>query len=173
MGSSTGLLSNIRSMYHSYGGALSFICSGYVWIAIVCAALSWKNIQSEEWASIAINTLPTLAGFSIAAYAIFFSVLSDSDRKALMPPHKNLGGRSPFLVLVSAVSHAVLIQLLAILIAIIFKSKSIPIVAGWEERSERFNTIVSTIGWFLTLYGIILVAASVLSIFRILEIKSR
>jgi len=124
------------------------------------------------WVQFALPILPTLAGFSIAAYAVYFSVLSEKDRDALRIPAPSLNNRSPLLILASAVSHSVFVQILAILLAIIFTAKPFPTPVGYSELAKSVNLVISCVGLFLTTYGIILVTASVFSIFRILHIKA-
>ena len=171
--SGTGFLENLRLVYHSYGGWKSFIRSGYTWLAIGVTALTWPKAVDGEWAITALQVLPTLAGFSIAAYAVYFSVLSENDREALLPPEPAMGNRSPFLILVSGISHAVFMQTCGIILAMIFVAKPFPTPAGLASFASTFNIAVSFIGSFLSTYGIILVVASVFSIFRILSIKAK
>lgn len=169
----TGLRSNLKLLYESYGGLRSLLRSEYVYLAAVVTALCWRWIAAGEWVPFAQAALPTLAGFSIAAYAVFFAVLDDRARLALRAPAAELGNRSPILILASAVSHTVVVQIVALLVSLVFKSKPFPIMDGWERYAEVVNGIFSFVGGFMTIYGVILVLASVLSIFRILEIGSR
>jgi len=171
-GSGTGFFENLRLVYHSYGGWRSFARSGYTWLAIVATALTWPKATDGKWADTALQVLPTLSGFSIAAYAVYFSVLSEQDREALLIPEPSLGDRSPFLILVSGISHAVFMQICGIMLAIVFAAKPFPTPIGFEDVAKRVNIALSFVGIFLSSYGIILVVASVFSIFRILHIKS-
>ncbi|MDW9488830.1 hypothetical protein GOC72_28425 [Sinorhizobium medicae] len=169
---STGLWENLRLVYQSYGGFSSLVVSGYFWVAAVTTALCWRTAFNEGWVELAIPVLPTLAGFSIAAYAVFFSVLSEGERAKLQKPSARLNGRAPLLILASSVSHAVFVQISAILVAIIFSAKPFPTPRGYDWVAEYVNYALSLFGLFLTVYGIILILAAVLSIFRILHIKS-
>lgn len=169
----TGLFENLRLVYRNYGGVRSFIKSGYVWTAVAVTVLSWPKVKDGTWGDLSISVLPTLAGFSIAAYAVFFSVLGEKARKVLSSPAAELGNRAPLLILASSVSHAVCVQISAILLSVIFQAKPFPAIRGYELEASIFNILFSSIGMFLTAYGIILILASVLSIFRILEIQSR
>ncbi|HBF30010.1 hypothetical protein [Rhizobium sp.] len=169
----SGLLKNLFLIYESYGWIRSFIASGYTWMSVVFTCLAWRKAIEGNWADTALAILPTLAGFSIAAYAVYFSVLSDKERTALLAPDETLGGRSPLLILASSVSHTVFIQVIAILLAIVFQSKPFPTLEGFEKWAKIINNSISFGGLFLTVYGITLVLAAVFSIFRILHIKTR
>lgn len=170
--SGTGFLENLKLVYHSYGGWRSCVRSGYTWLAILVTALTWPRALDGKWADTSLQVLPTLAGFSIAAYAVYFSVLSEKDREALMLPEPTLDYRSPFLILVSGISHAVFMQICGILTAMIFAAKPFPTPVGFSELAKVVNIGISLVGMFLSSYGIILIVASVFSIFRILHIKA-
>lgn len=168
----SGLLKNLYLVYDSYGWGRSFVASGYTWASIAFTGLAWRKATEGNWAETALAVLPTLAGFSIAAYAVYFSVLAEAERKALQAPDDTLGGRSPLLVLASSVSHAVFVQVIAILLAIVFQAKPFPTLQGFEQWARVTNNVLSFGGLFLTIYGITLILASVFSIFRILHIKT-
>ncbi|OCJ05261.1 hypothetical protein A6U87_14735 [Rhizobium sp. AC44/96] len=172
MSSGTGLIENLKIVYESYGRFKSFYSSGYTWVAFIFTGLSWRTAFDGSWVQLAFPILPTLAGFSIAAYAVYFSVLSEKERAALQKPDPKLDNRSPLLVLASAVSHAVFVQVSGILLAIVFNAKPFPTPPGYSDWARYFNFAFSFCGLFLTIYGILLILASVLSIFRILHIKA-
>lgn len=171
--SGTGLRSSLKLLYSSYGGWRALVRSEYVYVAAVVTGLCWRWILSGEWVVFAQAALPTLAGFSIAAYAVFFAVLDEKARLALKAPASALGGRSPILILASAVSHTVVVQLAALLFSLVFKSRPFPMLPGWEQAADVTNVLAAFFGAFLTVYGVTLVLASVLSIFRILEIGTK
>jgi len=116
------------------------------------------------------DILPQLAGFSVAAYALIFAVLNERTRNALRAPSPKLGGRSPLLILASSISHAVIIQIISVVSALIYSSKPFPSVD--PTLSEVVNMTAGAVGMFLLAYGIVLVIAAVLSIFKILEIEA-
>lgn len=174
MDKETGLFENIKLLYDHYGGYKSLISSGYCWISVIITLFAWPLIASEQWIKdIAFPILPALAGFSIAAYAIYFAVLGEGARKALAKPSPELGGRSPLLVLLSSITHAVIIQVSTLLMAIIFLAKPLPTLKGYEQAADWINLAVSALGLFMTIYAIILVIGAVLSIFKISEIQTR
>lgn len=170
-GAGTGLIENLKLVYESYGRFKSFYSSGYTWTALVLTGLSWRTAFDGSWVQVALPILPTLAGFSIAAYAVYFSVLSEKEREALQQPDPRLDDRSPLLILASAVSHAVFVQVTGILFAVVFNSKPFPTLPGYEAWGHYTNIVISMLGMFVTIYGILLILASSLSIFRILHIK--
>lgn len=116
------------------------------------------------------DILPQLAGFSVAAYALFFAVLDEKTRNALRAPSEKLGGRSPLLILASSISHAVIVQVVAVLSALVYMGKPFPCIN--HDLCNIVNLTAGAVGMFLLAYGIVLVIAAVLSIFKILEIEA-
>jgi hypothetical protein len=169
--SSTGFLTNISALYKNYGGLQSLVRSAYFWISLIVSGLCWRFIPNEAWPDLAKDILPQLAGFSVAAYALFFAVLDERSRKALREPAEQLGGRSPLLILASSISHAVIVQIVAVLVALTYSSKPFPTCD--VTLANSVNMTFGAIGLFLLIYGVTLVLAAVLSIFKILEIEAR
>jgi len=170
--SETALVGNLRRLYRSYGGFSAMLRSSYFWISVLFTGACWRFTTSEKWVEIAQVVLPAMAGFSIAAYAVFFAVLSENDRAALMGPAESLGGRSPLLALASSVSHAVVIQVIALLWSVLYAAKPLPILCSLENVAVKINIAGGAFGILLLVYGIVLVLGAVLSIFRLLEIRT-
>jgi len=169
----TGLFSTLGILYKSYGGFRGLFSSEYFYISLIITCVCWRLTLGDDWSNLAKDVLPTLSGFSIAAYAIFFSVLDEGSRDALRAPASELGDRSPLLMIASGISHAVVVQIIGLMLAIIFSAKPLPVIPCMERFSKTTNIFYSSVGLFVTIYGIILILASVFSIFRILEIRSR
>ena len=170
---STGLISSLKILYKNYGGWKSLLRSEYFYLSLILSGLCWRFAQNDQWSELAKSVLPTLSGFSIAAYAIFFAVLDERTREVLRAPAPELNDRSPLLILASAISHAVVIQLSGLIMAIVYIAKPFPTLSGHEVEAKNINIAFSSIGLFVTMYGIVLILASILAIYRILEIRSR
>ena len=155
--------------------------SSYFYISIVLSAVCWPIWLSGDWADIAQAVLPNLTGFSIAAFAILFSILSKDQIELLRTPAASLNDRSPLLVLASTIGHAVVVQASAILIAICYRPSSYSEVAAWfttrrklvEQILKIVDIGISSLGLFFCIYSIILVVAAVTTIFRLLEIVNK
>lgn len=170
---STGFVSNLKILYKNYGGMKSLLSSSYFYIAVLFTSICWRLAVEDRWSALALSILPTLIGFSIAAFAIFFAIMDDRAREALRAPEPSLGDRSPLLIVASSAVHAIIVQIVGLLFSIAFSAKPIPAPVCMIEQSIFVNIALSCVGLFLLSYGIILIVASVLSIFRILEIQSR
>lgn len=170
---STDLSANLGALYSNYGGIRAFVRSEYTFIAMVVGAFCWQAAVTGAWSSLATSILPTLAGFSIAAYAIFFAVLDERAKRALSAPAEELNNRSPLLILASSICHAVVVQVLALLSGIVYTYTDIKLPSCLAEYAWYVKITFSAFGLFLTIYGVVLILASILSIFKILEITTR
>lgn len=169
----TGLLSAAAALYSNHGGVAAMIRSAYFWLAVVGAAASYSLAKTETWIDIAQNILPSLTGFSIAAYALLFAVLDQTSREVLSKPSEELGGKRPLLLVVSSITHAITVQVIAIVYSIIYFSKSIPSFDFLVKYIHISNFIFSLIGLGLTLYAIFLILAVVFSVYRVLEAQAK
>jgi hypothetical protein len=177
----SGFSENIKLVYQSYGGPMSILCSAYFWCAVFLTALSSRFALEYSWAEKTLNIMPSLAGFSIAAFAIYFAVIDPALQQALLKPAEELGGRSPLLVLASTVVHAVFVQMSAMIYAFVFISNPLTFFASLFDFCDARLALVdfyhwasiaaSFLGLFISIYGLVLVLGATLSMFRIISIK--
>lgn len=90
------------------------------------------------WAETALNIIPSLMGFTLGGMAILLAFSNENFLKAIQEDGKP---RSLFMQGVSAFFHFILIQTLAITLALIAKSAA--------------NDVISAIGFFLLTYGLL------------------
>lgn len=162
---------SLRLVYQSHGGLRAIIRSGYFWFSAFLTGLCWPSIHSESWKAAAMGSLPTLAGFSIAAYAILFAVLDERSRAALAAPEPKMQNQSPLLVIVSIVTHAVITLIATLLYVFCFDQKPIPVLLRCMNP-EPVNYLFSGLGLFMLIYSATLILSSVLTLFRVLHIRS-
>lgn len=167
----TSLFSGLQLIYRQYGGVGAIFASAYFWSSAAVALACWRLIRSEGWLPLSFGILPSIAGFSIAAFALIFAVLDRDALSVLAPPSNDLGGRSPILMVAASISHAVIVQILALIFAFLFQSKPVPYVLFGLSNSSA-NLIWSGIGLMMTLYGIFLVLGATVSVFRLLAIRA-
>ncbi len=173
------MFENLRHLYFHYGGLTQIIKSTYFWMSILIVMISSSSILDAGWSTLTLAILPSLTGFSMAAFAIIFVVFDKNALQKLLPLDKD--GRSPFVRIASTISHAVVVQISAMILALCFKLSRpnfFIFSSIWVEKyislprstTQSIGTIVwlmfSGIGLFLTCYGLLLVLAAALSIFR-------
>ena len=173
------MFENLRKLYVHYGGIRAVLKSSYFWVALIMTAISYRSIVDHDWAGITLGAMPSLTGFTIAAFAIIFVILDPHLLKKLMTPGAN--GTSPITSVAASIGHAVFIQVASMILALAFKvadlSEVIAVIAkelhgvGWSSTvflaaTQWIKNMLSAVGLVLTYYGLLLVLAAVLSIFR-------
>ncbi|MFG1362449.1 hypothetical protein [Xanthobacter versatilis] len=170
------MLENLRLLYLAYGGVGATLRSLYFWISACLSAFSYTLIIQTGWESLNISIMPSMIGFTVAAFALMFAILDQKSLGVLLPKDKD--GKSPIITIASNITHAVTVQTFSLIIALCrsliskdellnrFKMCNIDI----KYYCELLSSIFSFIGIFATFYGIILVVATILSIFRVLSI---
>jgi hypothetical protein len=167
---STDIFGGLRDVYQQYGGVRSIFSSQYFLLAfILLLPLSGAAIKIS-WLPNAIDMLPTLASFSLAAFALLFAILGDEARGILSTPSETLGGRVPLLVLSSGIAHSVVIQVFALIFAMSLQARFLPNPFESIVSTKVLNTAFSYIGLFIYIYGILLVLANMLTVFKLMKI---
>lgn len=176
------MFENLGLLYKSYGGIASLLKSRYFQVALGLSIFSAVVLGSNSWASVSISALPSLTGFSVASFALVFSVLDRKQILSLVKPDKD--GNAPLLSFTAAIAHAVVVQVSAILFAVleIFSRSTSDIqgfcvISGSPHDCAQFIEIMSStfdfLGRFLLIYAIILILAAVLSFFRMVSAISK
>lgn len=173
------MFENLRKLYRHYGGLPAIVKSSYFWVSILLAAMSYKSIANAEWADRAMSVMPSLTGFTIAAFAIIFAILEPDMLRKLIAADDD--GRSPIAEIAASIGHAIFIQVSAMIFALSSKLVDLTLIIESVEdwicslgySSSLFlrgmnwlEYFFSAIGLFFTYYGLLLVLAAILSIFR-------
>lgn len=179
------MFENLRKLYGHHGGIKAVIRSGYFWVAIFLSTLSYKSVFDFGWSDMALGVMPSLTGFTVAAFAIIFAILDPRMLKLLMASDED--GRSPIAGIAAAIGHAVFIQVSAIILAIAVKFVNLNHFIALVSKEFQFEGcfsliflgsvywikwITSAIGLLFTYYGVLLVLAAILSIVRMQLIVS-
>jgi len=157
----------LRKLYSDYGGFRALLASPYIYLAALFSLGADKLIADPNWTNLVFSILPALAGFSIAAFAILVGSIDPNVRAALKEPEPSMQNRRPYLVLISAISHSVIVQVATIFLTLLYVAKPFPYVGASPVEPAKLNAIVSHFCIFGLAYSIFLVAAAVLLIHRI------
>lgn len=175
------MIENLRILYSAYGGYRELLRSAYFRYAAILTAVSVFDVWERRWVGISASTLPTIAGFTIAAFALVFAVMPDHVKttltKATSTKHSAISRLS------STLLHAVMIQGAALLISVFFvifdSSPYLEIavnckcMTGLSDVLFLFGSLASLLGLFLTYYSLVLIFASALTVFRLVVIISK
>src|SRR5882757_9558582 len=111
---------NVMYVYwRLYGGARALYLSPYfhisVFVALVCYPL-WSS--GNDWAALALGSIPNLLGFSVGAFAIILS-FGQISLNLLKNP---IEAKSRYLGVVASFVHFIIVQSLTLLVALIGKA---------------------------------------------------
>ena len=173
------MFENIRLLYRYYSAGGGIWRSPYFWISVGLAVGIGSVFGFGPWYTMAHNTLPSLAGFSVAAFAIIFVVLRPDQITALLKS-KDENDKPPLLTVASIICHAILIQVLTITLAGIVVSSDYQEVVSFCCSGDSLNCYlvalrylkwgVNFLGYFLLFYSWLLVLAAALSVLRLMAL---
>lgn len=168
------MFSTLSDVYAHYGGVRAFLSSKYLWMSCVTALLCTFLGAGEAWIELALTSLPSLVGFSIASFAVFFAVLQPNQVNALLKPNKN--GQSPLVRTLSIICHALVVQVCALIAAGVDNAIDELVVLSLVRLTfpeihslQSIWQILNFFGTWLLFYAWLLLPAGVLSIFRFLK----
>ena len=177
-GQYTGVKKLFARYWVAYGGLKSIVGSPYMHISLFITLVSSGIWLENDWVEIPISVLPNIIGFSLGGYAIWLALGDDKFRASISGKTKT-GGESPFIVVNATFVHFIVLQILALIAALIGKSEPIynsPLfiqrflldLAPWlYDVSLALSIIGSFIGYFLFIYAIFSALAATMAIFRI------
>jgi hypothetical protein len=169
-----GLAFAIKTYWKDYGGWKDVIQSPILHVSILLSVAAYFSLIILDWRTLTIGMMPTILGFSLAAYAITFSLMGSKMHVALARAQDGSG--KPLVISVNATFfHNVFIQALALSFAVLSNGPLISIIL---RRSLSAGTFVdqlvdievavgSFVGPLLLCYAVLLLFSSGLAMFRL------
>lgn len=143
--------------------------SGYFWVSVVLTAGLWRIFKTGEWADYALSIIPTVLGLTLAGAAILTTIGGDAFRERLALLEGSKGQEAPILELLSNFIVAMIVQLIALVMALVFNAK--PFDASLLELiglrpclAEWVNTAVGALGSLLLVYGVLLILGAAFTV---------
>lgn len=165
----TDVKSIILRYWITYGGWPAVIKSPYLHLSLIFLALTSHYWLTSPWWEQPLSIVPSLLGFSLGGLAMLLSF--GNTRFQTFVSERDKGPDSDPSALMSVAAsfvHFMLLQLLALLVAIIFNS--LYFYVPWLDPIRPFlvlcNILFSAIGYFIFLYSILSMVAAVFAVFR-------
>ena len=165
----TSLRGNVREVWTDYGGWRTLITSGYFWIATLITAGLWQGFETGTWADLTIDIIPTILGLTLAGAAILTTIGGDAFRERLAQLKGSKGQEAPILELLSNFIFAMMVQLGALLVSILYQAK--PFKGSWlqcigmnVQVGHWVNFAVGALGSLLLVYGILLILGAAFTV---------
>lgn len=118
------LFQSIKLYWHSYGELKSFILSPFLHIAFVVSYFArplWNPAKDDAavWYSLSLSVLPNLLGFTLGGYAILLAFGDSRFRDKISEQDEEDDGPTLFMELNGTFVHFIVLQAIAILLAVI------------------------------------------------------
>ena len=177
-GQYTGVRKLFARYWVAYGGFKSIVGSPYMHASLFITLISSGIWLEYDWVEIPISVLPNIIGFSLGGYAIWLALGDDKFRASISGKTKD-GRESPFIIVNATFVHFIVLQILALIAALIGKSQPIynsplfiqrlllDLMPWLFEVSQMISIASSFVGYFLFIYAIFSALAATMAIFRI------
>lgn len=154
----------------TYGGTRALFRSPYLHAAGVLLVLTWGTWSEPHWWDQVIGVLPNLLGFSLGGFAMFLGFGDEKFRALLAEPDEDEpGAPSIYVSLCASFAHFIVVQMLALVWAILVKSWWF--VFDWpygiREALPWLNVLGGALGYGLFLYAITSALAAAMYVFRV------
>lgn len=155
-----------------YGGWAALRASPYVHWSLVVSVLCAGFWFERDWSGQALQVLPNLLGFTLGGFAVFLGFGDEKFRQLITGSKKDDNGAdksSPYLNMSVTFLHFVLVQVAALLWAIIaaaMHSIYIPLPESLSGVGLVFRACGDGVGYWLFVYSILSAAAAAIAVFR-------
>lgn len=178
-----GVFKIYRTYWSAYGGLDALVRSLYLLAAVILLVFTYptwgrpfflSQPLDPAWWDQSISVLPNLLGFTLGGFAIFIGFGDEKFRAALAaPPDENCEAEkdlaSVYVSLCATFVHFILVQMLALIIAVL--AKTWWFYAPWMEplrlQLPYLNAVGGAVGYGLYLYALMTVLAATMHVFRI------
>lgn len=165
----------IRTYWTDYGGWREIVKSPFTHGALLTSVLYLLGFISMDWRTLSVGSLPTVLGFSIAAYTITFSLMGSALHRALSTAVDKVSGISLLTVVNTTFFHVVLFQALSLIYSYISKGDGAykaMIIVGVQrgEAIKIYNTmraVSDVFGFMLFMYATFLLLSVAIALYRL------
>lgn len=141
-----------------YGGVWALVRSTYFWVAAVITIVSpsmWRSVDGKapEWIGLALDIIPSLLGFALGGMAIMLAFSSGKFLDAIRQKGKM---NSYFMKMMASFFHFTFVLCCSMIATFIVRLPLPRVLAPYASAG----------GFFLSIYGILLVLATAASIWH-------
>lgn len=171
----SALFKTIASYWRDYGGLKEFSASPFLHVAVGITLLYAFDVIHIDWRVVTLSSLPTMLGFSLAAYTITFTLMGSALHRALSTAIDKKSG-TPLIKMVNATFfHIVLFQTIALIYALTTKGDFFWRLLRGANGTNSFNEVAITtivfggdiLGCFFSIYAILLLFSVSFAMFRL------
>jgi hypothetical protein len=158
--------------WKSYGGVKALVRSYYLYGAILLTLALAPHWLNTEWWKHVLAIMPSVLGFSLGGYAMWIA-LGDENFRKLISGESEPGKTSPFMSVNAAFVHFILLQILAIILALFADAYnfSLPkescILELFGNSLYYLRKIFAFFGYFIFVYALLSAVAATLALLRV------
>lgn len=166
-----GLFAILKVYWRAYGGWLAVVCSPFFLLSLGLLLLTASFWTTGAWWDQVISVMPNLLGFTLGGFAVFLGFGDEKFKRLIAGEDESApGAPSPYMEVCAAFLHFVLVQVVALLVAIVSNASILGALAVLflpSELVEPCRWLWNLLGYWLYLYGLCLAAAAAVAIFRV------
>lgn len=156
--------------WEAYGGSSTLVRSPYLHLAALLLALTWGTWSAPFWWDQVLAVVPNVLGFTLGGFAMFLGFGDEKFRAMLAEPDEGAPAKpSIYVSLCAAFVHFIVVQVIALLLALLAKSWWFPF--PWPDWAAEWlswlNLAGGAIGYGMFLYAATSVLAATMSVFRV------
>lgn len=165
-----GFATILGRYWRNYGRARAIWSSPYAHLSALFTLALFPFWSHEPWWNLAISIIPSVLGFSLGGYAIWLGLGDDSFRTFIMT-RSDVDKPSPYMVVSAAFAHFIIIQIAAILGAVIAQATQFTLGMELEVLRHVVPNFLAPVGYgigfFLFSYALLSALATALAVFRV------
>lgn len=164
-----GVLDIFQRYWKSYGGLSALVSSPYLHISLLLTILTYSYWSDNEWWAQSLAVLPTLMGFTIGGFTIFLGLGSANFHSIMVRTNEGeLIDKSPYMIIIGSFVHFVLVQMLAIITAVLANAASYTPIPNFisADINKALVVIIGVWGYGLFIYSLLLTTSVCFAIYR-------
>jgi len=163
-----GVFNVVLKYWNAYGGIKALFSSIYLHVAFVLLIVTFHFWMYESWWDQTIAILPNLLGFSLGGLAMLVGFGNEKFLKFISTREED-GLFTPYVSVSATFVHFMLLQVVALLLAIVFRSLNFEF--PWPRELlpfvKIFTAIAGGFSYLLFLYSVTSMVAAIFAIFRV------
>lgn len=162
----------LKRYWKAYGGIAALARSYYLYCSILITVLLAPHWLFTEWWKHVLAIMPNVLGFSLGGYAMWIAMGDESFRK-LISGSSTDGKVSPFMAVNAAFVHFILLQILAIILALFADAYNFQlsddslIISAFGRYFFYMCKVGAFLGYFVFIYALLSAIAATLALLRV------
>lgn len=169
------LFTSLKTYWREYGGLKSLLSSPFTHFALAITVVYKIGFITLDWRKIALDSLPTMLGFSLAAYTITFTLMGSALHRALTTAIDRSSGLPLIKIVNATFFHIVTFQSAALLFSLTTDGHLFFDILKEPTNQETWRSPVlwaivqmgDATGAFLSIYAYFLLFSVAFAMFRL------